>query len=122
MNKLDVYAKDEHCEVSLREIIKLIKSDSEKIPLAKNILGKWSFLQEHLLPLLIFHDRDKKIAFLTLMLIVQMTELPTEECESKSKHEILGNLVRIKESFLIEDRVISTIMVHLADCLKIEDK
>ena len=81
VNKLDVYVKSEHCEVSLREIIKHIKSDSEKIPLVKNILGKWSFLQGDLLPLLVFHDRDKKLAFLTLMLLVQLTELPSEECE-----------------------------------------
>ena len=113
--------KSEHCEVSLREIIKHIKSDSEKVPLVKNILGKWSFLQGDLLPLLVFHDRDKKLAFLTLMLLVQLTELPSEECESKTKQEILTSLVRIKESFL-EDRVISTLMVHLADCLKVDDK
>lgn len=68
-----------------------------------------------------FHDRDKKLAFLTLMLLVQLTELPSQECDGKMRLEILSQLARIKESFL-EPRVISTLMVHLADCLKVEEK
>ncbi len=119
--KIDVYVKDEHCEVSLREIIKHLKSESLKRPIVKSTLGKWSFLQSDLLPLLVFHDRDKKLAFLTLMLLVQLTELPSQECDGKMRLEILSQLARIKESFL-EPRVISTLMVHLADCLKVEEK
>jgi hypothetical protein len=91
------------------------------MPIVKHILGKWSFLQRDLLPLLIFHDRDKRLAFLTLMLLVQLTELPSDECDSKVKLELLSQLAMFKEAFL-EPRVISTLMVHLADCLKVEAK
>jgi len=55
------------------------------------------------------------------MLLVQLTELPSDECDSKMKLEMLSQLALFKEAFL-EPRVISTLMVHLADCLKVEQK
>jgi hypothetical protein len=113
--------KDENCESSLKELIREIKYDGAKAPTTRHVLGKWSFLQRDLLPLLIFHDRDKRLAFLTLMLLVQLTAQPENECDGKMKLELLNHLVLFKEAFL-EPRVISTLMVHLADCLKVEEK
>ena len=55
------------------------------------------------------------------MLLVQPTELPSEDCEPKIKLDLQLNLASFKEAFL-EPRVISTLMVHLADCLKVEQK
>ena len=55
------------------------------------------------------------------MLLVQLTELPGEQCDSKIKLELFNQLSLFKEAFL-EPRVISTLMVHLADCLKVEQK
>jgi hypothetical protein len=78
---IDVYVKSEHCEESIRELIKHLKNESPKNPIIKHILGQWSFLQRDLLPLLIFHDKDKKLSFLTLMLLVQLTEFPADECD-----------------------------------------
>jgi hypothetical protein len=82
--------KDENCESSLKELIKEIKYNSARMPITRHVLGKWSFLQRDLLPLLIFHDRDKRLAFLTLMLLVQLTALPEDECDGKMKLELLN--------------------------------
>lgn len=50
--------KSEHCEESLRDLIKNLKQESPKLPLIKHILSKWQFLAKDLLPVLIFHDKD----------------------------------------------------------------
>jgi hypothetical protein len=50
------------------------------------------------------------------MLLVQLTELPIDDCEFNTKREIIRNLLSFKEAML-EPRVISTLMAHLADCL-----
>jgi len=50
-----------------------------------------------------------------------LTALPEGECDGKMQLEILNQLVSFKEAFL-EARVIGTLMVHLADCLKVEEK
>jgi len=75
---LDVYVKHEHCEESLKELFKYLKFDSPKEPFVRTKLGSWNFLQKDLLPLLIFHHQDKKLSFLCLMLMVQLTELPNK--------------------------------------------
>lgn len=41
---IDVYVKSEHCEESVRQLIKLLKGESTKNPIIKHILGKWGFL------------------------------------------------------------------------------
>jgi len=71
--------------------------------------------------LLIFHNKDKKLSFLTLMLLVQLTEMPAKDCESLIKIEILGHLTTYKIVFL-EPKVVDTLMSHLADCLQKEEK
>lgn len=49
------------------------------------------------------------------MLMVQLTELPKDECNSKSK--FFFQLRSYKEAFL-SPHVIATLMEHLADCLQ----
>ena len=58
------------------DIHKRLKSESDKFPLVKITLGEWEFLKKDLIPLLIFHKQDKKLSFLTVMLLVQLTEIP----------------------------------------------
>ena len=55
------------------------------------------------------------------MLLVQLTELPADECEFNIKREIIRNLLCFKEAML-EPRVISTLVAHLADCLQRKEK
>ena len=86
---VDVYVKSAACEDHLRSLIHHLKFDSEKRPAVKQLLGTWCFLQRDLLPLLIFHDKDKKLTFLTLMVLVQLTEPVTEECLDSHRQEIL---------------------------------
>jgi hypothetical protein len=55
------------------------------------------------------------------MLLVQLTELPSPQCESKPKIGITEALYSYKEAFLVP-KVIESLMNHLADCLKAEEK
>jgi len=71
-----VWAKSDYCQESIKDIIKHIKGDSPVNPIVKLTLGRWNFVGEHLIPLLTLHKQDKKLAFLALMLAVQLTELP----------------------------------------------
>lgn len=66
----DVYVKNEHCEESIKDLIKTIKHENPRLAVVKETLGKWNFLQQHLMPILIFHQQDKKLSFLTVMLLV----------------------------------------------------
>ena len=65
---VDVYVKSDACEDHLRSLIHHLKFDEKQS--VKLLLGTWCFLQRDLLPLLIFHDKDKKLTFLTLMVLV----------------------------------------------------
>ena len=111
---IDVYVKSDNCEEHIRELIRILKFDDTQK--TQHLLGSWSFLQRDLLPLLIFHDKDKKLSFLTLMLLVQLTEPPPTECQEPFRTEILRQQLAYKEEFL-SAKVISTLMSHLADCL-----
>lgn len=117
----DVYVKRDACEHSLRELIKHLKFETPKHPTVRTILHDWQFLQRDLLPLLIFHDKDKKLSFLTLMLLVQLTEPIQEECSPRLAVSLAGHLLACKEAFL-EPRVTATLMSHLADCLQESNK
>jgi hypothetical protein len=66
----DIYVKHAQCEYSLKDIYKQLKTESEKFPIVKLTLGDWQFLQKDLIPLLIFHKQDKKLSFLTCMIMV----------------------------------------------------
>lgn len=111
--------KNEHCEDSIRDLIKAIKTDQPKLAAVKCILGRWNFLQQHLIPILIFHQQDKKLSFLAVMLLVQLTEMPVPACEGKPRVDLENNLFDYKEAFLHE-KVIQALMSHLADCLQAE--
>jgi hypothetical protein len=99
----------------------MIKHENPRLAVVKETLGRWNFLQQHLMPILIFHQQDKKLSFLTVMLLVQLTELPSPQCESKPKIGITEALYSYKEAFLVP-KVIESLMNHLADCLKAEEK
>lgn len=76
INGMDVYVKDKYCEASLRDIIKYLRAENPAHPVTKLTLGKWRFLANDLVPLLIFHKKDKKLAFITCMIVAELTEYP----------------------------------------------
>lgn len=136
INGYDVYVKNKQCEASLRDIHKFLKHESMAQPTAKLTLGEWEFLQNDLIPLLIFHKKDKKLSFLTCMLLVQLTEIPQQaepgqsqalmesswiNPKSQYRHRMFESLRGYKEAFL-QPQVVSVLMEHLADCLQAEDK
>lgn len=131
INNFDVYVKHPQCEYSLKDIHRKLKCESEKYPIVKLTLGQWEFVQKDLIPLLIYHKQDKKLSFLTCMLLVQLTGIPvngenglTDEAFEKSwlnpksehRHNMLEILRSYKQAFL-QPQVISVLMEHLADCL-----
>ena len=135
INGYDVFVKNKDCETSLNHLYRSIKNDSIFKPWTKQILGNWKFLQSYLIPLLIFHKKDRKLSFLACRLIVQLTEYPrtvedivTEEGKKISwnspKSEFYRNMLEIlreyKESFL-QPQVLSVLMEHLADLLQVKD-
>ena len=70
INGHDVYVKHNQCEPCLRDLHRYLKNDSIIHPLTKLRLGGWQFLQQNLIPLLIFHKKDKKLSFMTVMMMV----------------------------------------------------
>lgn len=96
------------------------------------ILGDWKFLQNDLIPLLIFHKKDKKLSYMTVRLMVAMTEFPFNgeipagnpavvekswtNPKSQYRHKMLEILRSYKEAFL-QPQVVEVLMEHLADCL-----
>jgi len=114
-----------------------LKFDNESHPTSKLILGEWKFLQNDLIPLLIFHKKDKKLSYMTVRLMVAMTEFPFNgeipagnsaiiekswtNPKSQYRHKMLEILRSYKEAFL-QPQVVSVMMEHLADCLQVEEK
>lgn len=94
----------------------MLKQDADSYPITKQVLAAWQFVQRDLEPLLIFHYRDKKLSFLTLMALVKLTELPDKSCDAAMHVELFRDLALIKESFL-EPKVMETLILHLSDCL-----
>ena len=41
---MDVYVKNQYCEESIRDLIKLLKRENEKLPVVKHVLCTWKFL------------------------------------------------------------------------------
>jgi len=81
INGYDVYVKNEsYCEDSLKDIYSNLKRDGESYPIVKLYLGEWGLLKKDLLPLLVFHKQDKRLSFLTTMIMVQLTSLPADTC------------------------------------------
>lgn len=80
VNGYDVYVKHEHSEDSLKFILQSLRSDGQAYPLVRLYLGQWGLVKKDLLHLLVFHKQDKRLSFLTTMIIVQLTELPAQNC------------------------------------------
>jgi hypothetical protein len=70
LNGFKVYVKGKYAQESIRELIKHLKNDTPSNPIVRLTLGRWKFLEETLIQLLILHKADKKLSFLTLMLAV----------------------------------------------------
>lgn len=135
MNNNEVYVKNAHCEVSLRDIFRELNRDHAVHPIVRLTLGEWKFLQNDLMPLLIFHKRDKKLSYLTVKLMVMMTEFPQNgdapqgsinhvpwtNPKSAYRHKIIEMLRGYKEAFL-QPQVVAVLMEHLADCIGTEEK
>jgi hypothetical protein len=80
INGLDVFVKDEYCEQSLKDISRFLRADSSKNPTIKKELGRWSFLEESLIPIFISQKADKKLSFYALLILAELTMMPEKDC------------------------------------------
>ena len=114
---VEVYFKKDSCEDALRELGMYLKRDSQTRPEAARMLGEWNFLKNELIPLVVFHKSDLKVAFSTLILMVLLTQQPKSECEFKD--ELQKYLRNYKEAFCSSE-LVGVLIMHMANCLQAE--
>ena len=73
------YVKGVHCEESLKDLVKYLRSDKPNKPFAKIILSDFQIVESDLLQLLILHVQDKKLSFWLIILFTLLTEKPHED-------------------------------------------
>jgi hypothetical protein len=112
---IEVFVKNEYCEENLKDINKFLRSENSEKPTIRRELGKWNFLEESLLPLLVSQKQDKKLSFLTILLLAELTYMPDKKAEHHE--ELVEKLKSYKHSFLAPE-VISTLIEHLAEWLQ----
>lgn len=117
INNLEIYIKNNHCEDSLKELIRILKRDDPDHPFARIELSKWNILVSDLIPLILTQPQDKKLSFYVIVLLVQITDFPTSGCPKADF--LISCLQNFKLAFL-QDNVIKTLMIHLADCISID--
>lgn len=104
--------KGHYCEENLKSIYRdITKGRSTFIKLK---LGEWQVLEKDLIPLLIFHNQDKKLSYFNVKTLVKLTELPEEDCPDKGQQ--IEYLKRYKEAFT-NPKVLQVLMEHLSYCL-----
>ena len=110
----ELFIKSEYCEQSLRDISKFLRTDDPKNPIMRRELGKWNFLPDSLLPLLVSQQKDKKLTFLTVLIMAELTYLPDKEATDYREH--VQCLRKYKHAFLAP-KVIHTLIDLLVQCL-----
>ena len=135
LNDNKVYVKSKHCEASMKDIFRELNREHSIHPNIRLILGQWKFLQNDLMPLLMFHKKDKKLSYLTVKLMVMMTEFnqsndgptssikvfPWTHPKSQYRFQMIELLRSYKQAFL-NPGVIQVLMEHLADCISAENQ
>ena len=116
-NELEIYIKNNHCEESLKELIRILKKDDPDHPFARIELSKWNILVSDLIPLILTQPQDKKLSFYVIVLLVQITEFPSAGCY---KGDFLVSCLQNFKLAFLQDNVVKTLMIHLADCISIE--
>lgn len=73
----DVYVKHDQAEYGLKQILRELRlDDSSSRPFVKLMLAEWKFLENDLVPLLIYHKKDKHLSFFTVKLMFKLTQVP----------------------------------------------
>ena len=104
------YIKDEFCELSLRDIHRILRNDDEENPKMRLHFIKWKIIENDIIPLILAYKEDEKIQDLALCILVDVTEELKEICEDRDKftYELSSIQKNIIASGLIE---------HLANLL-----
>lgn len=105
---IEVFVQNEYCEENLKDINKFLRSEDPEKPSIRRELGKWNFLEESLLPLLV----SQKENFLTILLLAELTYMPDKRAENYI--ELVEKLKSYKHAFLAPE-VISTLIESLAE-------
>jgi hypothetical protein len=117
VNGFDVYVKGHFCDENLKALYKDISKGRTNY--VKLLLGRWKILRNDLLPLLIFHYKDKKLSYFNVKILVKLTEIPDEDFPLENKDAYLDILRSYKEEFT-SPKPLEILMEHLAYCLQVE--
>jgi hypothetical protein len=112
---IEVFVKDQYCEDSIKDLNRFLRNESLANPSIRYQLGKWDFIKDRILPLLISQKQDKKLSFHVAILLAEMTTLPLKDATHYD--DIVTHLKMYKQQFLAP-QVIATLIEHLADCLQ----
>lgn len=116
-NDMELYIKNKDCEDSLKELIRILKNDDPDHPFARIELSKWNIIISDLIPLILTQPQDKKLSFYVIVLLVQITELPSAICY---KSDFLVSCLQNFKLAFLQDNVVKTLMIHLADCISLD--
>ena len=116
---VELFVKGQHCEDAMKDIHRFLKRENPERPVVRLELAAWNFLEQQLLPLLVTQKQDKKLSFLTTLLLVDLTQFPNPALPNPTPY--MDFLRRYKEAFLAPN-IVNTLMLHLADILQQEEK
>lgn len=114
---IEIFVKNKYCEESLKDIHKFLRNENPLKPIIRRELAKWNFIEESLLPLLVSQKQDKKLSFLTILLLAELTYMPEKDAEFKD--ELITYLRKYRNAFLAPG-VVGTLTEHLAETIQEE--
>lgn len=106
------YRKDEFCELSLRDIHRILRRDDPENPIMKVHILKWKIIESDIVPLILAYKDVEKIQEYCLVLIIDLTEELKEICENR---DAITNQLGYLQSYLVKSGLIE----HVSDLLAI---
>lgn len=82
---LEAYIKGQHCEESVRDLVRLISHDSPSNPRSRFILADYNIVESDLLELLVLQVEDKKLSFWIVALLHLLTQRVSDELNADEK-------------------------------------
>ena len=105
-NKKLVYAKNEYCIPSLKDIHRFLRTDSKETQIFKRAILNWKIVETDLIPCLLTYEDDEKLYQTILIIFVDVTEELEDSVDGRKELEF--SLAKLNET-LIKGEVIDFI-------------